>query len=139
MLRYVAVIDAVPSPTPVTTPVAETVAIVESDVAHVATDVTSFVDPSEYVPMAVNCTDAPFTGAVPLIAIDCSVGDGLVELEHATSAATETTATVRSVSRRIMIAVPIPKHRQRIGRRRRPFSAMRVPAARSVCSSTEGD
>jgi hypothetical protein len=66
----VAVIDAVPSPTPVTSPTALTVAIVLSDVAQVAVLVTSFDVPSEYVAVAVNWTDAPFTGAVPLMTID---------------------------------------------------------------------
>src|SRR6478735_661169 len=132
MVRYVAEIAAVPSPTPVTRPVAVTVAIVASDVAHVAVDVTSFVDPSEYVATAVNCDDAPFTGAVPLTTIACSVGDGLVELEHATSATTEATATVRSVSCRIMDCGPqinsSTAHRSQAW----PFSAMRVPATRCV-------
>lgn len=74
-LPKLAVIVAIPIPREVTCPVLLTVAVLVLVEAHVTADVRFCVLPSEYVPVAVNCSAVPsgielFAGVT---AIDCSV------------------------------------------------------------------
>jgi len=68
----VALIVADPAATAVASPPVLTVATDVLDDAHVADEVTSAVDPSLYVPVAVNCCVAP----TPMLAV---VGAALIE------------------------------------------------------------
>jgi hypothetical protein len=71
-----------PEPTAVATPVELMVAMEVSAVLHVACELTSPVDPSLYVPVAVNCCVAPTAIAALAgeIAIDFSVAAGTVSV-----------------------------------------------------------
>ena len=57
----VAVIREIPSPTPVTKPDGETIAIVSSELDQVTFPVTSAVLPSEYVATAASCSVPPIS------------------------------------------------------------------------------
>lgn len=63
-----------PGVTPVTVPVAETVAIAGFDDCHVAWLVTSCTAPFDSVAIALNCADAPMAGVVPVIVMLPMVG-----------------------------------------------------------------
>jgi hypothetical protein len=79
----VAEITALPGPAAVTTPPALTVATVGLTDIHVTELVTSFADPSEYVPFAVNCCVCPDcrNGGDPgERAMVCSTGAPMVRL-----------------------------------------------------------
>ena len=72
----VAWIDALPSPTAVTRPDAETVATAVFDDDHVAVVVTISILPSDIVATAVYCDDAPTAGALPVtVTVDTTVGE----------------------------------------------------------------
>ena len=74
-----ALISVLPGTIPVTTPLAEMVAISVSELAQVTRDVMSAVDPSEYVPVAVNCCREPMCklfGSDGLKAMDDNLGFG---------------------------------------------------------------
>jgi len=75
-------IVASPTSTPVTTPLAETIAMLVIEDNHVTVDVRTCVLPSVYVPVAVNCWTVPraseeFAGAITM---DCrAAGNTLIE------------------------------------------------------------
>jgi len=83
-LRYLTTIATEPGATPVTTPVADTVAIVvladdqNGPAIPGVSFVTSLVEPSTNVAVTVNCFAAPTAGALPASASDFTVGDGVV-------------------------------------------------------------
>jgi len=77
MPESAALIVLVPAPTAVAEPAEDTVATAVAEEDQVAEDVRFSVDPSLYVPVAVNCWLWPTASEVaPVTAIDWSVGGG---------------------------------------------------------------
>jgi len=68
-----------PEAMPVTTPAEDTVATAVSDDCQVAWLVTSCVEPSAIVAVALNCDVPPTTGAVPLTLSDDAICPDFVE------------------------------------------------------------
>jgi hypothetical protein len=73
-------IVASPSSTPVTAPLAETIATLSMDDNHVTVDVRTCVLPSVYVPVAVNCWIVPSASdeSAGVTAIDCRAAGNTV-------------------------------------------------------------
>ena len=77
----VAVIFVVPTATPVAKPAAEMVAILVSELAHFTLEVISALEPSEYVPVAVNCKVNPvakFFGVAGVTSMEDKTRVGIV-------------------------------------------------------------
>lgn len=75
----VAVISVLPAAMPVVIPNEDMVATVVSELAQVTTELISAVEPSEYVPIAVNCWEEPigkFAGVFGVRVIEDRVGVG---------------------------------------------------------------
>src|SRR5437764_9531599 len=91
-----------PRPTPLTSPEDDTVATVALDDCQLDWVVTSCVVALASVAVAVNCDEAPTDGAVPLIAIDFTVGfeDELGVVE------TSPQAHIKSISRTAAAVAP---------------------------------
>jgi hypothetical protein len=98
----------VPAATALTTPVEDTVASAVFEDCHVASEVTSFVVPSDIVATAVNCELPPIDGVDPDTVIDdttdddgrtvTAVGD-VVPLHAAASAASPTVRASEAIAR----------------------------------------
>src|SRR5262245_38296437 len=96
-----------PEPTPVTTPVDDTVAADVFEDVHVARLVTSSVVPDVNVAVAVNCDVVPTAGAVPATATVATELADVDESEpHAEKAADTTTSTLNTMIDRIPIHTP---------------------------------
>jgi hypothetical protein len=107
------VIVALPEPTAVTTPDAETVAVPVAELCHVAEAVTSCFDPSEKLAVAVNCPCCPDVVKLegPEIVTDVSVApDGDVGesffLEHPVTREASTNATSATRNARAIVDSP---------------------------------
>lgn len=103
-LAKVAVTVTSPAATAVTTPAEDTVASALLDVAQVADAVTSCVDPSAIVAIALNWEVLPTAGAAPVTASDDTVDtvdvvvDGVEgELLHAASDTASPTARAKTL------------------------------------------
>jgi hypothetical protein len=105
--EYVAEMTAVPLPTAVTTPDAETVAAKGLDDDHVAALVTSCAEPLDSVAVAVNCDVAPADGMVPVTLNEETVlADVAESLLHApTHSASATAITDAVIIRNIIICL----------------------------------
>src|SRR5262245_15205149 len=95
----------VPAPTPVTSPVDDTVASAVLLDVHVAVLVTSCVVPFDIVAVAVNWDVAPTVGTVPVTAMDETVVGDVEEPPHATAAITSGSANTIEITRLICNAV----------------------------------
>ena len=99
----VAVIVVVPTAFPVATPVMETLAMVASAEVHPTLAVRSFVEPSEYVPVATNAWVVPF-------AIDAGSGVSAIEVSLAsvTTSGTDAVTVLESVALTVVVPAATP-------------------------------
>src|SRR5262249_39647186 len=105
-LKYVAVMTAVPLPTPVTAPVLETVAAATLDELHVARLVTSCALPVDIVAVAVNCAVVPIAGVVPVTLTAVTELADVVESPHAATSPASVTTSITAIADRIFILSP---------------------------------
>jgi hypothetical protein len=106
-LEYVAAITAAPLPTPVTTPVPDTVAADVFDDDHVARLVTSCVLPVDRVAVAVNCDAVPTAGALPVTLTEVTELAAVVESPHAAANPANAITNIRMIADRILITVSL--------------------------------
>jgi hypothetical protein len=93
-----------PGATPVTRPLADTVASALFDDVHVAVLVTSCVVPSDSVATAENWDVPPIAGAAPVTAIDATVDGAVEDPPHAKASTTSGPETAIEIRRRICMA-----------------------------------
>jgi hypothetical protein len=108
-LEYVADTIALPAATPITTPEGETVTSAVSELLQAARLVTSIVDPSDSVAVAVNCAAVPTAGAVPLTATELTelAAVGVLLFPHPVPNKARPTKSATVTNRFFMTITPI--------------------------------